>query len=402
MRSLHLDPVMDEVRGSGGIARVQYPYGDAAWLVTGYEDVRTVYSQKAFSRTGMSQESAPRLTAGLLLQGGIGSLDDSIHTKLRRVIGRELTPARMAALRAAAAAIMTRRLAELAAAEQGDYVSVVAKPYSLNVLGELVGIAEGDQQDVGEWVSALLADASVADAGARSAETALQDLGKYVLGLIKARRTTPTGDFVSDLVLHGDDLEKWELVTVVFALIVGGYESSAHMLSKIVLRLLLSPDLRAELRVHPDRIPGAVDELLRTIALAGGEGLPWRVREPISLGGVDMMPGDFVVPSIGAANLDPTVYADPERVDPTRNAKPHMAFGYGARYCLGNQIARTELEVAIGMLLRDYPDARLAVEPEQVRWHDGSAVWQLAELPVALGAPSYADEAILEVNGGVM
>ncbi|MFE3256833.1 cytochrome P450 [Nocardia sp. NPDC059091] len=375
---------MDEVRGSGGIARVQYPYGDAAWLVTGYEDVRTVYSQKAFSRTGMSQDTAPRLTAGLLLQGGIGSLDDSIHTKLRRVIGRELTAGRMTALRATAEALMTRRLAELERSAAADYVSAVAKPFSLKVLGELVGIPEAEQPEVADWVSALLTDASVAAAGARGADAALQDLGKYVLRLIADRKAAPTGDFVSDLVRHGDDLAKWELVTVVFALIVGGYESSAHMLSKLVLRLLLSPDLCAELRAHPARIPGAVDELLRTIALAGGEGLPWRVREPIRLGGVDLVPGDYVVPAIGAANLDPAVYTDPEHIDPARSAKPHLAFGYGTRYCLGSQIARMELEVGIGTLLRDYPGARLAVAPEQVRWHSGSAVWQLAELPVCL------------------
>ncbi|WP_297627167.1 cytochrome P450 [Nocardia sp.] len=375
---------MDEVRGSGGVARVQYPYGDAAWLVTGYEDVRTVYSKKAFSRTGMSKESAPRLTAGLLLQGGIGSLDDSIHTKLRRVIGRELTGARMATLRTATQAIMARRLAELDRSAESDYVSVVAKPFSLNVLGELVGISEADQPAVGDWVSGLLTDASESDAGARGAEAALQDLGKYVLRLIAERKAAPTGDFVSDLMQHGDDLEKWELVTVVFALIVGGYESSAHMLSKIVLRLLLSPGLWDMLREHPDRIPGVVDELLRTISLAGGEGLPWRVREAVRVGGVDMQPGDFVVPAIGAANLDPSVFADPERIDSERMAKPHMAFGYGTRYCLGSQIARMELEVGVETLLREYPHARLAVAAEEIRWNSGSAVWQLAELPINL------------------
>ncbi|MBL1077525.1 cytochrome P450 [Nocardia sp. 2] len=375
---------MDEVRSGGGIGRVQYPYGDVAWLVTGYEDVRTVYSQKAFSRTGMSQDSAPRLTAGLLLQGGIGSLDDSIHLKLRRVIGRELTSARMTSLRAATAALMGRRLAELAATGGGDYVSVVAKPFSLNVLGELVGIPESDQPDVGAWVSALLSDASASEAGARDAQAALEDLGRYVLKLLAARKADPAADFVSDLIRHGADLEKWEIVTVVFALVVGGYESSAHMLGKVILRLLLSPGLWTELRESPERIPAAVDELLRTITLAGGEGLPWRVREPVRLGGVDMAPGDYVVPAIGAANLDASVYPDPERIDTARNAKPHMAFGYGTRYCLGSPVARMELEVGIGALLRDYPDARLAVPPEQVPWQSGTAVWQLAELPIIL------------------
>ncbi|MFE6864104.1 cytochrome P450 [Nocardia sp. NPDC057668] len=386
---------MDEVRAGSGIARVRYPYGDTAWLVTGYEDVRAVYSKKAFTRTGMSQESAPRLTAGLLLQGGIGSLDDSVHIKLRRVIGRELTGARMAGLRTATESIMARRLAELASERRGDYVSVVAKPFSLNVLGELVGIAEADQPLTGERVSALLSDASTSEEGASGAETALTELGAFVMELIRDRRANPTSDLVSDLVRHGDDLEKWELVTVVFALIVGGYESSAHMLSKIVLRLLLSPDLRAELRAYPERIPAAVDELLRTITLAGGEGLPWRVREPVQLGGVDLTPGEFVVPAIGAANLDPAVFSDPDRIDTGRNAKAHMAFGHGTRYCLGSQIARMELEVAVGMLLRDYPDARLAVDPAQVRWHSGSAVWQLAELPVDLGVAAGREEPVL-------
>ena len=114
-------------------------------MVTGYNDIRTIYSEPAFGRSGMTQDSAPRLTAGLLLQGGIGSLDDASHTKIRRAINRELSARRMATLRSAAESIMAGLLDELAAAGGGDYIHGVSRPFALNVLCELLGVPPEDR-----------------------------------------------------------------------------------------------------------------------------------------------------------------------------------------------------------------------------------------------------------------
>ncbi|MGV9840106.1 cytochrome P450 [Nocardia niigatensis] len=382
-RSLSLDPVLEAVRNGPGIARLQYPHGGPCWVVTSYDDVRFVYSDRAFSRSGMMQDSAPRLTAGLLLQGGIGSLDDGTHSRLRRAINKELGSRRMVELRRRAEAIMAELLEPVEEAGRCDYVAEVAKPFALRVLGELLGIPRADQRNIAGWVDALLSDAS--DAGA-DAEAAVKELGRYVTELIGRRRRDPGTDLVSAFAAGEHDLEKWEVITIVFSLIVGGFESSAHMIGKAVLRVLIEPELRGALRERPESIAEAVEELLRTTALAGGESLPWIVREPVQLAGIDMAPGDYVMPAVGAANLDPRVFDDSANIVFGRPPRAHMAFGHGTRYCLGAQIARMELQVAVGTVVSRYPGMRLAVPAEEIEWRSGSAVWQLARLPIRLPA----------------
>ena len=158
------------------------------------------------------------------------------------------------------------------------------------------------------------------------------------------------------------------------------------MIGKAVLRVLIEPELRGALRERPESIAEAVEELLRTTALAGGESLPWIVREPVQLAGIDMAPGDYVMPAVGAANLDPRVFDDSANIVFGRPPRAHMAFGHGTRYCLGAQIARMELQVAVGTVVSRYPGMRLAVPAEEIEWRSGSAVWQLARLPIRLPA----------------
>ncbi|MFD6357681.1 cytochrome P450 [Nocardia tengchongensis] len=263
-----------------------------------------------------------------------------------------------------------------------DYVADVAKPFSIRVLGKLLGIPVEDDEKLIGWVSALLADDFAPNAEA-NAESAVKDMGRYVMELVTARGENLGDDLVSDFIRH-DGLSYLDVVTVAFGLIIAGFESTAHMLSKMVFQLLIRPDLWTVLTESPDRIPSAVDELLRTISLGGGEAIPWLVREPVSLGGVDMAAGDYVMPSTGAANRDGLVFDDPDQIVFGRSQKQHLTFGYGTSYCLGSQVAKVELEVGLGLLVREYPGLRLTTAPESIGWPAGSAVWRLAELPVAL------------------
>ncbi|MFE3029974.1 cytochrome P450, partial [Nocardia tengchongensis] len=350
-RSLELDPIMREVSEGTGIARLQLPYGEPCWVVTGYHDARSVYSSKSFDRVGMVQESAPRMTTGILVQGAIGSMNERDHVKLRRAILRELDEPRMSALERRASAIMSELLGRMSNDGGGDYVSQVAVPFSLRVLCELMGLPDSDAGMIMRWVQALFTDPSSDDSDPMQA---LTEIGQYVMALIRNRLDAPGDDFVSAMLGRGD-LNKKEIAIAVVSLIFGGFESSATMLSKMVLALLTRPELRSELLTDPGRIPGAVEELLRTISVAGGEGIPWAVREPITLAGVDMVPGEFVMPAIGAANLDPTVFENPEKISFDRAAKSHLAFGHGTHMCLGYQIARMEMCIGLRSLLQLYP-----------------------------------------------
>ncbi|WP_433665852.1 cytochrome P450 [Nocardia sp. CA-136227] len=383
-RSLGLDPVLDEVRKSDGLARLQLPFGDPCFVVTGYDDARQVYSDKRFSRTGMASEAAPRLTAGVLLQGAIGGQSDSDHLKLRKATLREMDSARIDRLEARAESIMAELLSSMAANGGGDYVSEIAKPFAVAVLCELLGLPRSDHDRLTSWVSALLNDSSVGDATVENHAAVAKDVGQYVLALIRERRVTPGDDLISALAGRRDELNTREVATIVFALIIGGFETTAHMLSKFVLRLLSQPDLWATLRARPESIAAAVEELLRTTSIAGGEALPWEVREPVTLAGVEMCPGQFVLPAVGAANLDPIVFDEPEKVDFDRAPKGHLTFGFGSHFCLGSTIARMELRVALEALVKEYPGAALAVPAHDTRWRQGSAVWELLNLPIGL------------------
>ncbi|GAB2568088.1 cytochrome P450 [Nocardia heshunensis] len=382
-RSLELDPVLVTVAEAGGIAKLQLPHGDPCWVVTGWADTRTVYSSKAFTRVGMADEAAPRLTAGLLLSGAIGGQEDAVHVKLRRAIQRELTAERLAGLRTRAEAIMAELLEAMTLSAGGDYVSMVAKPFAMRVLCELLGVPDQDRDQLVAWVSALLTGAAEGT-DPDTIGTAAKDAGRYIVTMIRERRVTPGPDLVSAFAARSDELDTREVATIVFALVMGGFETTAHMLSKLVLRLLQRPDLARALRESPELLPSATEELLRTTAIAGGEGIPWRVREPIILAGVTMMPGEYVLPAVGAANFDPTVFADPDEIHLDRNGKTHLTFGHAAHFCIGSQIARMELEVGLGALLRVCPEASLAIAHEDVAWHSTSAVWELAELPLKL------------------
>ncbi|MFJ9370592.1 cytochrome P450 [Nocardia sp. NPDC101769] len=255
--------------------RLDYPHGGQCWLVTGYDDVRTVYSSKNFGRSA----DAPRITACPLFAGGLATMDDSVHLKLRRTVTAELNK-RMGSIRSSAESIMADRMSALRDGGTIDYVAEVAKPYSIRVLGELLNISADDDEKLIEWVCALLADDSIPDAAAR-AESAGKRLGRRVMELVTTRSENLGDDVVSDFIRH-DALSYIDVVMIVFGLIIAGFESTAHMLSKMVFQLLLRPDLWAALQEDPSRIPGAVEELLRTTSLGGGEAIPWLTAARVS------------------------------------------------------------------------------------------------------------------------
>ncbi|WP_282779267.1 cytochrome P450 [Nocardia sp. CC201C] len=330
----------------------------------------------------MGQESAPRLTNSLLLAGALGGQNEQDHLRLRRAFLRGYTPQRAAALTVRAETIMAELLAAAGANGRADYVSEVARPFSVLVLCELLGIPASDRFKIASWVDTLLADTTGDSADPSVYGDAIKELGYYVVQLVKDRRRTPGPDLVSALAHDTGELNTREIATVVFAVVMGGFETTTHMLGKMVLRLLTERRLWNSLRDNPALVPDAVEELLRMISVAGGEGIPWMAREHVTLSGVELAPGDYVVPAVGAANRDPAIFADPEETRFDRTGKPHLTLGYGAHFCLGSQIARMELATGLRALISTYPATELAVAPADVAWRTGSSVWQLEELPL--------------------
>ncbi|MET9490052.1 cytochrome P450 [Nocardia sp. NPDC006630] len=379
-RSLALDPIMTEVAQGAGVARLQLPYGEPCWLVTRYDDVRTVYVSKKFSRAAMAEESAPRLTSSQILQGAIGSMEERVHVKLRRAVLGALDAPRLAKLETGAVATMATQLDALALLGCGDYSSQVAEPFAMCVLCDLLGLPDSDTKQIMTWVQTVLVQDSRPDGDFTAAMT---EIGLYAYSVIVEREKSPGTDFISALIEAGG-LSKKECAIIVIGLLFGGFESSATMLTKMVLRMLTTPEPWNELRHRPELVPNAIEEMLRTISVAGGESIPWRVMEPLTLAEIELQPGDYVMPATGPANFDPRIFQNPEDVVLDRNPNPHLTFGRGLNMCLGYQIARMEMNVGIRMLLEKYPDARVAVSAEKLHWDYSSSIWRLSELPLEL------------------
>jgi cytochrome P450 len=219
----------------------------------------------------------------------------------------------------------------------------------------------------------------------------LGDMSAYVRDLAGRRRAEPADDLITGLTLahstDSDRLSDVELVTMVLSLMIAGHETTAHLIGNGVLALLTHPGQLGLLREEPELMPGAVQELLRYC----GPIVSAMVRyagEEVKLGDTLIERGDRVQVVLAAANHDPRRFEDPERLDVTR--KPdgagiqHLAYSYGAHYCLGASLANQEAEVALAGLLTTYPGLALAAEPEDLEWKTIPSARQLVRLPVTL------------------
>jgi cytochrome P450 len=206
----------------------------------------------------------------------------------------------------------------------------------------------------------------------------------YLGRLIAEKRGNPGEDMLSDLVHasdEGDSLSEAELVSMAFLLLVAGHETTVNLIGNGVLALLREPAQLAALREDPALLPGAVEEFLRfdgPLHFA-----TQRVTtEPVEIGDVTIPAGQFVVISLLGANRDPERFPDPDRLDITRPAAGHVAFGHGIHHCVGAPLARLEAEIAIGALLARFPAIRLSADT--LRWRASSLMHGLETLPVRL------------------
>jgi cytochrome P450 len=193
-------------------------------------------------------------------------------------------------------------------------------------------------------------------------------------------------DLVSALLTARDEggrLSEQELISMLMVVLVAGYETTGNMIGNALLALFDWPEQRRRLQERPDRLRLAVEELLRfvgpvmqpTLRVAG---------EAVGVGGVVIPAGSVVVAMLAAANRDPRRYPEPDRFDPAREDNPHVAFGHGIHFCLGAPLARMEIEIALGTLLRRFPDLELACGRDEVPWRPSPLLRGPAALPVRL------------------
>ncbi|MEU1011662.1 cytochrome P450 [Streptomyces sp. NPDC005890] len=376
------DPVLAELMAEGPVTRVQLPNGEGwAWLVTRYDDVRSVTNDPRFSRAAVRDRQVTRLAPHFIPdRDAVGFLDPPDHTRLRRSVAAAFTAKGVERVRARARAVLAELVDDLLqGGPPADLTAAVLGPFPIAVICELMGVPAGDRHSMHTWTQLILSAAHGKDVS----ETAKREMSAYFADLI-ALRGNSTGEDVTSLLgaaVGRGEVTPEEATGLAVLLQIGG-EAVTNNSGQMFYLLLTRPGLLKRLRAEPELRPRAVDELLRWIPHRNAVGLSRIALQDVEIGGVRIRAGDPVYVSYLAANRDPAVFTDPDTIDFSRSPNPHVAFGFGPHYCPGGMLARLEEELLMDTLLDRIPGLRLAVPPDQVTFHKGTLIRGPESLPV--------------------
>jgi 20-oxo-5-O-mycaminosyltylactone 23-monooxygenase/pentalenic acid synthase len=306
-------------------------------------------------------------------------MDPPDHNVLRRMLISEFSVRRVRQMRPGIERtvhdLLDRVLAQPAPA---DLVTGLALPMSTLVICQLLGVPYEDHaffQERSEQATRV--------GGSEESLAALMELRDYLDRLVTAKTETPGDDLLCRLIadrLHTGQLRHADIVDNAVLLLAAGHETSANMVALSLLTLMRRPDAVRELRADSALLPQALDELLRLHSIA--DGLRRAVTADIELGGLTLRAGDGLIISLASANHDENAFPSPDDFDLHRAARQHVAFGYGPHQCLGQNLARLELEVTLGAVLERVPTLRLATGVDALRVKHDSTIFGLHELPV--------------------
>jgi len=284
------------------------------------------------------------------------------HTQLRALVSRAFTPRRVARLEPRIREIARSLLDGVAGRPEFDLVSAFSGPLPTIVIAELLGVPVEDQGWFKEKSNGVAEfDPTAARGGDGPDFGPALELAGYLAEVLKRRRSEPRDDLLSALLvaeIEGEQLSESELIAFAFLLLVGGNETTTNLISNAVILLDRHRDQRSLLLDDPARIPTAIEEFLRFDSPV--QGLARTTAAPITLHGVTIPEGEKVLLLFGSANHDERKIPDAERFDVLRDPNPHLAFGFGAHFCLGANLARLEARVAFEELLAQLPDYRMA------------------------------------------
>ncbi|KAA5834510.1 cytochrome P450 [Saccharopolyspora hirsuta] len=381
-------PEYSRLRAEEPIAKVSMLGGNSAWLVTRHDLVRQVLGDTRLS-SDRRRPGFPRFTVNQQnvfqdLPPSMIGMDPPEHTAARRAVLGEFTVRRIEALRPRIQQIVDDRIDEvLAGPRPVDLVAALSLPVPSLVICELLGVPYDDHEFFQQRSSRLVHRSTPFDERVR----AVRELRSYLDDLVAAKERELPDDLLGRLArkqLESGGIDHPALVSAAFLLLVAGHETTANMISLGTLALLENPEQRAAIVADPAKTLPAVEELLRYFSIV--EGATSRVAlEDVEIGGVLVRAGEGVMALVSAANRDPEAFDRPDELDVDRKARHHVAFGFGPHQCLGQNLARMELQVVFDTLFRRLPDLRLAVPVEEVPVKSEATVFGLYELPVTWG-----------------
>lgn len=363
-------PTYDLLRTHDPVHRL----GPDSWLLTRYEDVLAVYRAPAAS-SDKHREFAPKF--GLdspLYEHHTTSLvfsDPPLHTRVRRLLVGAVDQRAIARMQPGVETLVESLIDRMQGLAAPDLVEDFAARIPVEVIGNLLEVPKDERGPLRDWSLAILGALEPAPGAAALAagNRAVLEFKDYLRGLVAERRRRP-GDPASDVLTRliqgevgGERLSEVELLHNCIFLLNAGHETTTNLIGNGAHALLAHREQWQRLLDDRALLPGAVEELLRYES-------PLQLNNrmlsaPLRVGDVELPAGDFVTLGIGAANRDPTVFADPRRLDVARKPNPHLAFGQGAHACAGMNVARLEARIAFGRLLQRCPRLEPSGPPQR-------------------------------------
>ncbi|MFE8599146.1 cytochrome P450 [Archangium violaceum] len=324
------------------------------WAISRYDDVAFVIKNpQLFSSEGFKAAWQPAWVGYNPLANSMLALDGTNHSRLRTLVSRAFNASAMTRLEAPIRKSAHRLADELAQKGEADFVSMFAMPLPAFVIGELLGLDGSLQHRFKAWSDDFVGVTPEPHGPEHAQRTlaSIADLTRYITEVIEARRRLPADDLVSDLMraeVEGQHLTDREIVDFLVLLLIAGLETTVHLLANSLLFLAERPDELARLRADLTLVPRFIEEMLRYDTPV--QSVPRIVMSDVTISGVKIPKGDVVLAIIASANRDERHYTEPDRFDLHRG-QPGLAFGYGAHFCIGAQLARMEVRCGLEALL---------------------------------------------------
>lgn len=375
----HPSPAYEPLRQGPPLQRITLWDGRECWTVTGHAEARQLLADPRISADRRHEGfpfTSERFTALVNETPTFLALDDPEHNRIRRMMISEFTVRRFKELKPKIQQVIDGAIDDLlAAGSPTDLVPHFSLPIPSMVICHMLGVPYEDHDFFQEQSRRLI------QGTAKDIPQARQALTDYLRELAQDPPPGLIARLKADQVETGK-LSVRELVVNSMVLLIAGHETTASMLTLGVITLLEHPDQLAAFRSDPGAASSTVEELLRYLSIVDAG--PSRIAtEDIEIGGVTVKAGDGVVISSSLANRDPSVFADPDTFDIHRSARHHVAFGYGVHQCLGQNLARMELELALPALFERVPTIRLDVPVSELTLRPGTTIQGVNALPVA-------------------
>ncbi|WP_326522885.1 cytochrome P450 [Sphingomonas sp.] len=368
------------------IARVRLWNGNAAWIVTRWEDVRTVlaspHASAVTSNPGFPTFSSAR-AAQLSVRKTFINMDPPEHSKYRRVLTKEFTIKRLEALRPAIQQVADQLLdAMIASGSPADLREGFAMPMPATIISTMLGVPYEHHDQLRAWTE----QRNELNGDPEAVRSAANQMLALISDILRQKEAEPgDADLLSrmarDFILPGA-ITHDEGVQMASLLYAAGHDTSANQIALGMLSLLQDRAQFEAVRDDPAMLKPAIEEMLRFSTIVHFNSVRVATAD-IAVGDVTIKAGEGIFALLSAANRDPAVFEDPDAFDIFRPRHDHLAFSYGIHQCLGQPLARIELEIAFETILRRLPNLRLAVPADTLKFDEDTMVFHVKQLPVA-------------------